>query len=55
LYGSEVAVMAWENYFKIDHGFNEFESGNAEGVLHLIFGDRFVTLTNSVCNVYLRI
>lgn len=54
IYGNEVAVTAWENYFKIYHGFDQYDSGNAEGTLYLSFGDRFVTLTNSVCDVYLR-
>lgn len=49
IYGDEVAVNAWVNYFKLQH---EFEGTNT---LLYLEGDKIFTLTHSICDLTLEV
>lgn len=54
IYGAPAAVMAWENFFKLEHGFGKYEEGYAEGTLYL--GTvRVFSLIHSLCDVDLEV
>jgi hypothetical protein len=53
IYGDDISVTAWENYFKNERGFGEYDEWPAEGTLFLS-GDRSFSLAYSFCDIDLK-
>ena len=47
--GNDASVIAWKNYFKLNHGFDIYTENSAKGTIYTNCNKEF-TLTHSICN-----